>query len=104
MGPIARSVERNILSQGQTWVIGGYDQQKDENTNAIWVSKDGIKFSKIAINPKETMFLPKHAPACLYLASRNSILIVDGKGGIKAQNSAAWVINESHCLKLLRSF
>ncbi len=90
-------------SQGRTWIIGGYNLSNQENSRDIWVTKDGIKFSKAKKIEGDEMFLPRHAAACLYVESRNSILIVGGKGGTEFQNSTAWTLNEINYLKLQQS-
>ena len=87
--------------QGRTWVIGGFDLKNAENTNLVWVTIDGIKFSKVAVSVKDAAFSPRHAPGCIYLEEQNSILIVGGKGGDNLDNRKSAVLSDVWRLRIL---
>jgi hypothetical protein len=87
-------------ARGRTWVLAGYDPITMRNSNDVFMSNDGINFITVESDTKGKNFSPRHAPGCLYLEEKNSVLIVGGKGGPDGNNNRSWVLNDVWHMKL----
>ena len=82
--------------EGNIWIVGGYDIEKNINLNNIWFSIDGINWSEAKARENirsDSKLIPKHASTCIYDESNKRIISIAGKGGIDPDNDNASVTN-----------
>jgi len=75
-------------SDGNTWMLGGYNNQSRINLNDVWYTRDFMNWNKVSQPPAKS-FNPVHAPACTYIDSKKAILMAGGKGSKNPDNDRA---------------
>lgn len=93
-------------SDGTMWAIGGYWSSVGAGANLsdVWYSRDGLNWSRLAVNSviKGVSLTPRHAALCIADEDFNRLLIIAGKGGTNPLNKVSTVLNDVWALELPR--